>query len=101
MVAGRILVVGLLKGRDPFEMLEALGTDGVRLVVACPPDVPRALPPAEVAAAARRLGLRAEVAPSVAAGLQRGREAAADDDLVLVTGSLYTVGAARAALAAG
>ena len=101
VVAGRILVVGLLKARDPREMLEALGTEGVRLVVACPPDLPRAMPPAEVAAAARDLGLPAEVAPTVAAGVRRGREVAAADDLVLVTGSLYTVGAARTALAAG
>ena len=101
VVAGRILVVGLLKARDPREMLEALGTEGVRLVVACPPDLARAMPPAEVAAAARDLGLPAEVAPTVAAGVRRGREVAAADDLVLVTGSLYTVGAARTALAAG
>ena len=65
------------------------------------PDLPRAMPPAEVAAAARDLGLPAEVAPTVAAGVRRGREVAAADDLVLVTGSLYTVGAARTALAAG
>src|SRR5947209_6871339 len=47
--AGRVLVVGLLQGKDPVEMLEALEARASRIVVACPAPSPRTLPPAEVA----------------------------------------------------
>ena len=97
-VAGRILVVGLLQGREPTEMLSALGASEARLVVACPPPSPRALPPEEVAAAAEEIGVAAEVADSVAEGVTLALGLAAPDELVLVSGSLYVVGAARAAL---
>ncbi len=100
-VAGRILVVGLLQGREPTEMLSALGASQARLVVACPPPSPRALPPDEVAAAAESLGVAAEVAGSVAEGVALGLGLATPDELVLVSGSLYVVGAARAALTTG
>ena len=97
-VAGRVLVVGLLAGRDPDEMLAALDAPRARLVVACPPPSPRALPPEQLAAAARRLGLATEVAPSVREAVAWAREAAEPDEMVLITGSLYVVGKARAVL---
>ena len=50
-------------------------------------------------AAALRLGARAVAADSVAEALEVAFDAAGPDDLILVTGSLYVVGAARAALA--
>ena len=94
----RVLVVGLLQGRDPVEMLSPYGPASVRLVVACPPPSPRALPAAEVAGAASSLGIPAVVEPTVEAAVRRAIAEAGDDDLVLVTGSLYVVGAARALL---
>ena len=95
---GRILVVGMLVGRDPTEMLEAFDAGSARLVVACPPPSPRALPAAEVAAAARALGTDAEEAASVPEAVATALALASPDELVVVTGSLYVVGAARAAL---
>jgi folylpolyglutamate synthase/dihydropteroate synthase len=59
------------------------------------------LAPAEVAAAGRALGLEVETAASVPEALARAFAIAAPEDLVLVSGSLYVVGAARAALGAG
>jgi dihydrofolate synthase/folylpolyglutamate synthase len=97
-VRSRILVVGMLRGKDPEEMLRALGADRARLVVACPPPSPRAQPASVVGEAARRLGCAVEVAESVAEAVERALAQAHDDDLILVTGSLYVVGAARAAL---
>jgi dihydrofolate synthase/folylpolyglutamate synthase len=97
-VSGRILVVGMLRGRDPAEMLEALGVAGARTVVACPPPWPRAIPETEVAAAAHALGVDAVAAASVPEALARAMAIAEPSDLVLVTGSLYVVGAARSAL---
>jgi len=99
--AGRVLVVGLLQGKDPLEMLEALEARGARVLVACPAQSPRTLPPQDVAAAARAMGIDAEIANSVPEALARALTMASPDDLVLVSGSLYVVGAARAALAAG
>ena len=98
---GRILVVGMLQGRDPVEMLHCFDAAGARLVVACPPPSPRALPAATVAGAARNLGVAAEETTSVAEAVATALALAGPQELVHVTGSLYVVGAARAALRSG
>ncbi len=92
------VVLGCLRGRDPKALLGALADRRVTRVVACTPASPRALPADEVAAAARELGLSAEVAVDVRDALERGRAGLGDDDLLLITGSLYVVGAARGLL---
>jgi dihydrofolate synthase/folylpolyglutamate synthase len=91
----RILVVGMLAPRDPGAVLEALDAATAYLVVACTPESPRAVPAAEVAAAAARLGVAAEVVPDVGRAVDRAMRRAGDGDAVLVTGSLYVVGQAR------
>jgi dihydrofolate synthase/folylpolyglutamate synthase len=97
-VAGHLrLVVGTLSGRDPEELLQVLGAAQAAEVVCCTPDSPRAVPAAELAEVARRLGASARVVPDVGDALAAALEHAGDEDAVLVTGSLYTVGAARAA----
>ncbi len=94
----QVVVLGLLRGHDPAHMLTALEPSRISLVVACPAPSPRTLPAAEVAGAARRLGLEAVEEPSVAEAVATARGRAGPGDLVLVTGSLYVVGAARAVL---
>jgi dihydrofolate synthase/folylpolyglutamate synthase len=94
----RILVVGLLQGRDPAEVLAALRVADAAAVITCPAPSPRTVPPDELAAVAKMLGAAAETAPSVAEAVARGLAAAGPDDLVLITGSLYVVGAARSLL---
>ena len=97
-VAGdRRLVVGTLAGRDPEELLRILGADRAAQVVCCTPDSPRAIPATELAEMVRSLGGTPRIVPDVGDALATALEHAADDDVVLVTGSLYTVGAARAA----
>ncbi len=88
-------VVGMLTGRDPTAMLEALLTAGIRSVVACSPRSPRALDAGVVAAAAAGLGMDALAAgsPEEAVSLAVGR--AGPDDRVVVCGSLYVVADAR------
>jgi dihydrofolate synthase/folylpolyglutamate synthase len=98
-VRSEILVVGMLEGKDPAQMLEALGARRARLVVACPAPSPRTQSATVVADAARLLGVDAQATDSVEEALEVAFAEAAPDDLVLVTGSLYVVGAARAALA--
>ena len=100
-VTGRVLVIGLLQGRDPIEMLRCFDAGRARLVVACPPPSPRALPAEDVAVAARSLGTDTEVTGSVAEAVATALALAGEDELVHVTGSLYVVGAARATLHAG
>jgi dihydrofolate synthase/folylpolyglutamate synthase len=99
--SGKVLVVGLLAGRDPVEMLNAFGAGRARLVIACPPPSPRALPAAQVADAARALGTDAEEAASAPEAIATALALADPGDMVVVTGSLYVVGAVRAALAVG
>lgn len=92
-----VIVMGCLRGRDPAELLAGLADGRVEVVVACAPGSPRALPAESVAAAATAAGRRAEVVPAPDEALSRALELAGEDDLVLVTGSLYVVGAVRAA----
>ena len=88
-------VVGMLSGRDPAAMLEALLSAGVRSVVACAPDSPRALGPDVVAAAAARLGMESSVASSPREAVTVAVGQAGPDDRVVVCGSLYVVADAR------
>ena len=99
-VAGRrILVVGLLDGRDPAGMLEALDAAGYDLVVACQPESDRAVPADVVAAAARSVGaVDVDTIDEVRDAIDDALARAGQDDLVVVSGSLYVVGAARAYL---
>ncbi|MHB8293495.1 MAG: bifunctional folylpolyglutamate synthase/dihydrofolate synthase [Acidimicrobiales bacterium] len=97
----RLIVMGLLKGRDPSEMLSSIRATGAALLVACPPPSPRALAPEDLAAEAHKLGVRAVVAGDVAEALAIALGEAAEDDMVLVTGSLYVVGMARSLLRHG
>jgi dihydrofolate synthase/folylpolyglutamate synthase len=97
VIGARRLVLGVLTGRDPHELLALLDVAAAEEVVCCTPGSFRALPAHELAAIVDELGGRARVVPEVDAAV-RGAVASADaDDLVLVTGSLYTVGAARTA----
>ncbi|MGI8936836.1 MAG: bifunctional folylpolyglutamate synthase/dihydrofolate synthase [Iamia sp.] len=93
-----LMVVGLLAGRDPVELLAALGAADAGLLVVCAPASPRAMPTAKVAAAAERLGAVVEVVPDPVEALRRALAVATEDDLVLIAGSLYVAGPVRAAL---
>jgi dihydrofolate synthase / folylpolyglutamate synthase len=93
--SGRVIVVGLLRGRDPHAMLEALDVGDARLVIVTSPPSPRAMPVDDVAVAARRLRASVRVVPDVAEALRVAEAEADETDLVLVTGSLYLIGAAR------
>jgi dihydrofolate synthase/folylpolyglutamate synthase len=96
--APEVLVVGFTTGRDPAEMLGILGADRARLVIACRPPHPRGMDPAEVVSAASAAGIEAVAATSVGAAVARAMESVSDEELILVTGSLYLVGDARRVL---
>ena len=99
--ASRTLVVGLLREKEPHEMLTALGVDDAGFVVCCRPPSPRALDPELVANAATDLGVpndRVEVVDTVAQAVGLAIASTPDVGQIVVTGSLYVVGAARARL---
>jgi dihydrofolate synthase/folylpolyglutamate synthase len=96
--ASRTLVVGLLQEKEPHEMLTALGLDDAARLVCCRPPSPRALDPEDVARAAEELGFppaRIEVSNSVRDAIGAALLSTPDDGQLVITGSLYTVGAAR------
>lgn len=98
----RTYVVGVLAGRDPDEVIAALAPDpGTTTIVCCRPPSPRALDPEALAAAARAAGLPGDsvrVVPEVADAVRVATAGLDEDEQVVVTGSLYVVGAARAVL---
>jgi dihydrofolate synthase/folylpolyglutamate synthase len=92
----RTLVIGCLRGREPAAMLEALRADEFDLVICCTAPSPRGIPGEEVAAAARAIGCdEVQVAATIGAACDRALAGRTADDAILITGSLYVVGAAR------
>ena len=97
-VAGRrVLVIGMLGGRDVVEMLESLDVRNADLVIACTPNSPRAVPAVDVAAVVRAMGVMVEQIDDVPTAVQRAIDVSTEDDVILVAGSLYVAGAARTA----
>jgi dihydrofolate synthase/folylpolyglutamate synthase len=99
--AARTLVIGLLREREPREMLTAFGLDDVAQLVCARPPNPRALDPAVIAEAAVELGFPAahiEVVDTPAEAISSALLSTPDDGEIVVTGSLYFVGAARSIL---
>jgi len=99
-IAGRrTLVVGSLRGREPIDMLSALRADEFDRVICCTAPSPRAVSAAQLAATARTMGCeRVDVVEDVAEACRRATAESGEDDAVLIAGSLYVVGSARAYL---
>jgi dihydrofolate synthase / folylpolyglutamate synthase len=89
-----ILIIGVLCDKDYRRILEELVPLAAH-VVATKPQYARALDARTLAAEIRSRGASVETAGTLDDAVGRARAAAAPEDLVLVTGSLYTVGDAR------
>jgi dihydrofolate synthase / folylpolyglutamate synthase len=85
------LVVGVSRGHDPVELLTALAPLTRCVVATEPPFRPR--PVAELMVAAHSLGLPCESVPGAAQAIEHAWEQAGAAEIVVVTGSFYTVGA--------
>ena len=99
--APRTLVVGVLREKDPEEMLAALDAPAAARLVCCRPPSARARDPEDLAAAAIGLGVpadRIDVVDEVAGAIEHALDITGPDEQVVVTGSLYVVGAARSVL---
>lgn len=86
-----LLVVGMLSGHEIEGVLAPFAREAHRIFV-CQPDWKRALAAEEVAAVARRLNPRIAVIPAVSDAVDAALSEAKPNDMVLVTGSFYTVG---------
>lgn len=89
-----LLVVGVLETKDAAGIVGALASRADS-AFACASSHPRALPAEELAAVCRRAGVPAVACGGVTEALEAAERAADEDDVVLVTGSLYTVADAR------
>lgn len=91
------LVAGMVGDKDVSGILSPLLPHADR-IIAVSPAIPRGLPSAELAERCRRFGYPAIDAGDVCSGLKIAFSNTSDSDLVLVCGSLFTVGEARARL---
>ena len=93
----RVLVVGMLAGRDPLEVLTALEVGAGDFIIATAPESERAMDVAEIVAAANSLGATVETATPVSEALDRALSTVDGDEPILVCGSFYVIGEARVA----
>jgi len=95
----RLVVLGLLAGRDAGAAVAAVAELRPDLVVCTTVDTgARGLPAAELAAACDRVGLAHETVPDPVDAVGRAITRGQEDDLVVITGSFRLLGPARAAV---
>jgi len=93
----RVLVLGVLADKDVEELVAELLPVADHVVVTEPPSS-RAATTDRLEKAVRTAGRTVEVAADIPTAIDLASGLATDEDAVVVTGSLYTVGAARDAL---
>ncbi|MFY9781906.1 MAG: Mur ligase family protein [Acidimicrobiales bacterium] len=91
----RRCVLGILTGRDLDDMVTPLVGAGFTEYHCCAPRSPRAVPVEELVATLQRYGAVAFAHPNAKSALAHARERSTDDDLIVVTGSLYLVAEVR------
>jgi dihydrofolate synthase/folylpolyglutamate synthase len=92
-----IFVFGAMRDKAIAEMCEVLFPVGDR-VIATQAENPRSATPEEIRHAAQRVQEEIELSSDVPLALNRAREIAAEDGVVVITGSIYVVGEAMRAL---
>lgn len=90
----RFLVIGMQDGRNPVGVLAALDAASYELVVVCKAPTARGVNADVLAEAARTVGANVDVVADVEGALDHAISLAAEDDLVVVAGSVTVVGAA-------
>jgi len=90
-----VLVLGILRDKDHRRIIERLVPLADRVIVT-KPQYDRAMDIRALAGEVRILQTDVTTADSVSAAINLARGSASEDDLIVITGSLYTVGDARA-----
>ena len=95
-----IFVFGAMRDKAISEMTEILFPLADR-VIATRPENPRAASPEDIRQAASRMGTEIELVPDIGDALERARDGAAPEAVIVVTGSIYLVGEAMRLLGVG
>lgn len=90
-----ILLVGILKDKDIRAILQTLSPLAHQIILSRA-SIERAAPAALLKTALGRHGDKAEVIENLEEAIEKGLSLTGEDDLLLITGSLYVVGEARA-----
>ena len=83
------IVIGMVNDKDHSQVLSLLPQEAEYYFVQA--DIPRALPKEDLQAKASDFMLKGNCYPNVHSGLEAAKAAASIDDLILVTGSIFTV----------
>jgi dihydrofolate synthase/folylpolyglutamate synthase len=90
-----ILLIGIMKDKDIQSMLRLLAPLADRIILT-KPHTDRATPPSLLKKTLGQNGKKAEVEEDLKEAIERGLSLTQKEDLLCITGSLYTVGEARA-----
>jgi len=90
-----ILLIGVMKDKDIKSILHLLAPLADHIILTRPHNE-RAAPPALLKKVLGQNGKKAKVIEDVKEAIERGFSMAGEEDLLCITGSLYTVGEARA-----
>jgi dihydrofolate synthase / folylpolyglutamate synthase len=96
-ITPRILLCGVLAGRDPVQFLDQVGVRAADLVVTTEPRSPRALPASALAEAVRSFGVPAAAVSDPGRALAAAMDACGSHGVIVATGSLYLMAPLRAA----
>ncbi len=83
------MVIGMVNDKDHSQVLSLLPKEAEYYFVQA--DIPRALPKEELQAKASDFMLKGNCYPNVHSGLETAKAVASKDDLIVVTGSIFTV----------
>ncbi|HHY76346.1 MAG TPA: bifunctional folylpolyglutamate synthase/dihydrofolate synthase [Firmicutes bacterium] len=89
-----VCVLGIL-GDKSYKEATALIAPHCDEIIATKPDTPRALDPEILASEARRYVRSVDVEPDFRKAIDEGLKRTGEDDMLLISGSLYLVGSAR------
>jgi len=83
------IVIGMVNDKDHSQVLSLLPKEAEYYFVQA--DIPRALPKEELQAKASDFMLKGNCYPNVHSGLEAAKAAGSKDDLIVITGSIFTV----------
>jgi dihydrofolate synthase/folylpolyglutamate synthase len=83
------IVIGMVNDKDHSQVLSLLPKEAEYYFVQA--DIPRALPKEELQAKASEFMLKGNCYPNVHSGLEAAKAAGAKEDLIIITGSIFTV----------
>lgn len=83
------IVIGMVNDKDHSQVLSLLPEEATYYFVQA--DIPRALPREELKAKASEFRLKGNCYPNVHSGLTAARKACSEKDLIVITGSIFTV----------